>query len=438
MIKLIWVALLSDLLTPILIWQAGLPAEFRWISHAAFAVVIVMGLASLLRQRDVPKAVGVILLFSVIGGLLGWSSGQGASATLWGWYLMFKYPLVGLCIYLDPPKSPQFPGQLRTWCLRLLLFEVAVQVWQYLGGLAPGDSLAGTLGPGGTGLLAMMVLLVTALALGAWIVRGTIAQLGMVVVLGVVSSILGEMKIYFFAVAALGSLAVLIRGVRHRNIGRTLPLVFVVGLSLWLFPVLYDAFVPSAQWYPFSRYLDEGFLNTYASILSPGERADDVGRGLGLYLVWQRISASPLTLLFGEGLGARGVSDALGSVGVGVSTSGLGLYTGTSLLVILGEAGLTGLGCIAMFLLWTLKKLWKATSVEQTPDLAALQYGLLLYTVLWPLWLYYTSAWVAVVSAPLYWIALGYVLAKPHGRALTPQLDPVSGPQLRLLQGKRF
>ena len=40
MSKLIIIALLCDLFTPILIWKANLPAQFRWLSLVVLAIVL--------------------------------------------------------------------------------------------------------------------------------------------------------------------------------------------------------------------------------------------------------------------------------------------------------------------------------------------------------------------------------------------------------------
>lgn len=414
--KLIILALLTDLLMPILLWKTGIPTELRWISHLALAVVSVAALAGLLRARNVPKAFWLFVVFSVIGVVMGLLSGQGMPATLWGWYLMFKYPLVGLYVYLNPHWSERFPERLRAWCIRILWLEVAIQARQYLNGEMPGDSLAGTLGVHGTGVLAMLVLWVVALALGNWIVRGRLTQVVLVIALGTVSSVLGEMKIYFFAVGILGLLALVIQGVRRQNLAQLIPYAVAVLTFLWIFPRAYDAVVPSARIHPFSEYWNWRSLSRYASIVQyvPGSASYDVGRGYALSYVWNQISASPVTQLFGEGLGARGVSQTFGVAGIGVLSGEFGLFTGTSLVVIVGELGLSGLLALSAFMVSVLRTLWRAASVEGDTDLAGIQYGLFLYTLLWPLWLYYTAAWVLAVPMLLYWLALGYVLGQWH------------------------
>ena len=61
---------------------------------------------------------------------------------------MFKYPLVGLYVYLQPAPSPHFPARLRIIGISLLILEVGVQIGQYLTGEKVGDNLAGILGSG--------------------------------------------------------------------------------------------------------------------------------------------------------------------------------------------------------------------------------------------------------------------------------------------------
>jgi hypothetical protein len=46
------------------------------------------------------------------------------------------------------------------------------------------------------------------------------------------------------------------------------------------------------------------------------------------------------------------------------------------------------------------------------------QYGLLLFTAMWPLWLWYTAIWIFAVPAFLYWALLGFSFSQENYEAV--------------------
>jgi hypothetical protein len=428
--KFFFVALFSDLLTPILIWQAGLPAEFRWLSLGAILAMMVAGCGSLLRERHFPNAVWLVVVLSIVGTLVALVNGQTIAASAWGWWLMFKYPMVGLYAYFSSRWPEHFPERLRIWCVRLLCFEVIVQVWQYMTGETPGDNLAGTLGIDGTAHLVMLVLFVLALVFGYWIVRGKARQLALVIGLGVVSSVLGEMKLFPFALALMGMLALVVCPKRNRDVRRKLSLVIVLVTGVLVFPSVYSkVFVPTGQGPQYRDWLDRQYLEdyfTHVQYIGDVGSGYDVGRNYVLFYTWHRISSSAVTLGLGEGLGARGESKTLGSEGQALLRGDLGLYTGSSLVVIMNELGIIGLLTVVGFMVWVIGTLWKARMADVGPEMSGLLYGLLLYTLMWPLWLWYTSAWVLPVPMLIYWTSLGYVLGQLRRQSSIREAAPPS------------
>jgi hypothetical protein len=424
MIKLIWVALLSDLLTPMLISRFGWPPAIRWISPAVLVIIVVPWTIWLLLKRErAPKAIFLMFVISIVGVIAAWSNGSGVSVIAWGAWLMMRGPLIGLFSYLKLSSLERFPQRWIKWNLLLLGLEVGVQIWQFLTGTPPGDSLAGTLGDVGTQHLAMITIWVLAVCMGDWVARGRLVPLLGALGLSAVSAVLAELKIFFFAAPVMGLIAIGFSFVKKRRLAQTLLLIGTVVLALLVSVQVYDAIVPSAQLYPLEYYLDPASLSEYANYWGQGVDKDDLGRNLALSLVWQRISISPPALLFGEGLGARAQSDALGLTGAAIIDSEFGLFVGTSLVVILDELGLMGLLVLGGFFLWALRTLWKSVAIpDQQPGMVSLEYGLIIYTLLWPVLLWYASAWVFPASTMLYWVTLGYVLGQSRkGRSVSDE-----------------
>ena len=116
--------------------------------------------------------------------------------------------------------------------------------------------------------------------------------------------------------------------------------------------------------------------------------------------------------MLGYGLGARSESVTFGTAGIGLTTGYLGLSVGTSLLIIMQEMGLVGLAVLSYIILWIIFTL--ASDIRRSPFSMAnsLRYGLLIFSILWPVWLWYANVWTMRVPMFLYWYLLGYVLAE--------------------------
>src|SRR6266566_5488595 len=172
MYRLILLAFLSDLLTPTIIWKFGIPSEVRYVSTMLLAVVIAGAYVRIIRARKMPAVVWAVLAFTLLGCAVALLHGQDIPATLWGWWVMFRYPLLGVFVYLDVGQDQRTTDWLRLGSIWLLGFEVVIQILQYLTGERPGDSLAGSLGPNGTSQLLMLIIWALAVALGNWIASG--------------------------------------------------------------------------------------------------------------------------------------------------------------------------------------------------------------------------------------------------------------------------
>jgi hypothetical protein len=141
-----------------------------------------------------------------------------------------------------------------------------------------------------------------------------------------------------------------------------------------------------------------------------------VGRNYAIQYGWSRIRSDVTTLLFGMGLGARGESRTLGTAGEALVGGHLGLNTGTSLLVIMQETGVVGLSVLGGLIVWLSATLWRQVRRHPQSQTNAPRYGLILFTMLWPLWLWYSTAWTFRVPMLLYWTALASALVEPRLR----------------------
>jgi hypothetical protein len=364
----------------------------------------------------VPGVVWLIVGVSVIWVPVALLESQGLVATAWGWWMMFGYPMVGLYAYLEPRWPERFPQRLRRFCLSVLGIQVAVQIAQYMAGQPQGDDLAGMFGENGTQELGIFIFFVLCLALGQWLVHGKWSTLAAVLTLGAVSSVLGEIKLFPVGVVALATLSGILYSLRRRKRAGLLPHMLLLGLVLLIFTLAYNTTIQSPV--SLEQFLELQTLKSYTHHstrqLTGGRYRTFVGRNYGLTIGWNAIRRDTVTFLFGMGLGARGESLTLRTAGVGLLRGNIGLYSGMSLLVMLQELGLVGMGALGSFFFWTVNALRSDIRRHSGSGAVELRYALLLFSLLWPLWLWYSSTWVLHVPMLLYWSTLGYVLGKPH------------------------
>jgi comEA protein len=65
---------------------------------------------------------------------------------------------------------------------------------------------------------------------------------------------------------------------------------------------------------------------------------------------------------------------------------------------------------LSVFIVWvTISQLKSIKRNPQTPA-SALRYALVLFSLLWPLWMYYSTVWMMEITMLLYWGSLGYVM----------------------------
>ena len=413
-----------DLFTPYLIWQHILPAEIRWLSHLGITIMILITIFRMLVFDYIPRlfllVFAVIVVWTIVAILI---SGQGILPTIWGVWLLLQFPLVGLFAYFQLNRPKLLENKIQKYLLSVLILQVAVQLLQYAGGEAVGDNLAGLFGEKGTGDAVIFAILVNCIFLGYWVTTKRWLGLLSVMVLGGLSSVLGEMKLFPFALVISGFLAISIYAVRHRQLRvvvtyTTLIIVIVLG-----FVNVYNLYVSEANKTPFQTYLTDPvkfsqYMNRFTVYSTSEGRATNIGRGAAVEIGWNSIRREPATLLLGYGLGARSESKTLGTTGVSLTTGYTGFSVGTSLLILMQEMGLVGLIVLSCIILWMIFSLVKSIRNNPSSPANGLRYGLLFCSILLPLWLWYSNAWTMRVPMLLYWYLFGYIFAESHDISL--------------------
>lgn len=409
------IAFLSDLLTPFLIWKGIVPGQLRWLSHGAIALMIVLVPFRMLAFNRIPAVFWVIVVLSLIGIFTALFSGQGIAPTIWGWWLMFQYPLVCIYAYLEPGWSEGFSKYLMRILMLTLIFEVTIQFGQYLMGEIPGDNLAGSFGDHGTGNLLLFLVLVFCFALGNWIENQRWFTLFLALVFGFSASVLGEMKLFLIIMGVLGIVTFFLFALKIKRLLNLIPYVLVMSILMSVFIPVYDTIIPSAREIPIERYFqDEQLLDKYLNLTNrspdPMSNYFDLGRNYAVTYGWDQISTDPFSLIFGYGIGARSESKTMGIIGRALTQSSVGITSGTSLLIIMQETGLLGLLILVLFIISVISALFKQIGQQKGMDSNGLRYGLILFTLFWPLWIWYNAAWSLRVPMLIYWTVLGYVL----------------------------
>jgi len=410
---LLLLMLVTDLLTPILIWKGILPASLRWLSHAAAFALIISLFTRMLITNKIHLSVLLIMGLSIISTIIAIYNGQGIVATGWGWWIMFQFPLLGIYASYFARWPDHFLKYLWYFCVSVLVLQVFVQMGQYLSGERMGDNLAGTFGQHGTGILIIFMIFVYCLALGRWLTNKQWFPVILVIFLGGICSLLAELKFFLLAIPLLSGIAVFIYTARIRKLSRLI--LFGIGLIIicTLFILAYNALIPGAT--PLHNFIQnpETLLQyVYRSYrrVSGTTVYYDIGRNFALEYGWNQIKQDPITFLFGFGLGAGSESKSLGTVGIAIERGLLGMTLSTNLLVFMQEFGVFGLILLACFIMWLVLQLTRFIHDQTNPHIKGFAYGLMLFTMLWPLWLWYTMAWTFRVPMLIYWISLGYVL----------------------------
>lgn len=409
--RLLVLLLLAEMLIPFLQWPIGLPRVISAATEGAAALVVFIAFAHMMIKDKIPRGVWLILGIILIWGIVALFEGQSVGALAWGIWSLFKYPLVGLFAYLEIDDSKNFARWFIKSCIVLLAFQVGVQLVMYAMGYPISDDLAGTFGWRGVMHFTMLVFFVVCIGLGYWLATFDWKPLLLVLVLGLVGSTLNTTKFFLIGAALLAVTTLIIHLVRGEQFRQLFLFIFlVVGAAAVFVPIYNSVLVESQGLQPLQEFLEPDSIERY--LFNDGDGDGDggynLGRGLAVTYAWQQIRRDVTTILFGYGLGTRTGSTVLGVSGSALEGDVYGGVGTTTLSTWMYEYGFMGLILFQIFNLWVVVKLFRQARRVADPYQAALAYGLILFTLFWPVWTWYHKAWIAGVMMILYWVAIGY------------------------------
>jgi hypothetical protein len=420
---LVILGFLTDLLSRFLITEGILPGSTSWLSQALLMTVVAFALVRMMLVNRIPLPLLAIAGVVMISATVAFFRGQGIMASFWGAWQWLRFPLVGLYAYLRPSWPDHFPDFLVKLTLGVLAFEAVFQTLQYLRGDPLGDSLAGSFGYKGAGEILFLGVFSVALALGQWLARKKWRPLMWTLVFGAASSVMAENKMFPVAVFLMATLAILFYILRGAQPLRVLMLGILMAAGLWLFATGYDQILGGGTDQPLQeKLLDADTREGYLTQVSRAEGTSRFkqGRNALVGYIFDSISGDGVTLLWGYGMGSRRGSSTLGVVGKAIEVDRY--MRGSDLAVLIQEMGLFGLAVAAVATLWLGVALFRDIRGDPDSEALALRYGLLLFSLLWPLWLWYKRPLETNVTMWLYCISLGYVFGGAHkGHLDAPQ-----------------
>lgn len=425
---LLFIAAITDITIPFLIWKGFLPDITRWITDLAIVTMLLWAIVRMLSFDHIPRGFLLILSLTLIGAIAAAFEGQQGAATVWGWWQLFRFPMLAIYAYLQPVWPQGMGRRVIQFCMVLLAIQVLVQIGQYLTGEPPGDNLAGTFGQFGTGNLVLFIIFTWCLALGQWLLNGEWKQLAWVLMLGGLSSALGEMKIFPLMVLLLGLLALLLYQMQGGNLRMLVLYVAILSIVVLAFVGIYNQIVAQgSDARRIEEYLNWEKSDNYINGIwyHPDTDTYEFGRGFAVTYAWQQVAGDLASLLFGRGIGSQNESTSLGIVGIGLQKSLYGITVGSTLPTLLQEIGVIGLSLIGFFFLWVVFSLYRLVNQTSDASLKTLCYALLLFTLGWPLWFWYGDLSKATMPMILFWGSLGYVLNQLRRPAKLDQLPYV-------------
>jgi hypothetical protein len=243
---------------------------------------------------------------------------------------------------------------------------------------------------------------------------------------------LAELKIFLVVTVVLSVCALTIYVIKTGKLLKIIPYIVFITVMLVAFVGLYNEVVVGEDGIRLEEYIFDsqrldGYLNLRKQRTFHGNYGYEIGRNSALQIGWQTLNQDTLTMLFGLGIGARSVSSTLGVAGNALTQGNVGLNAGSSLLVLMQEIGMVGLTMLALFFAGTIISLFRQINRNPASDANQLRYGIILFTLLWPVWLWYGLTWNFRLPMEFYWIILGYVMyeARMHRHGQQQNSHPV-------------
>jgi hypothetical protein len=256
-----------------------------------------------------------------------------------------------------------------------------------------------------------------------------------VIIPSAVSNVLAENKLFPVALLLLAVATAGLLVARGSQAWRLVLFAALIALGGYLFSIGYNILIPTAEKRPIEQFLlDDDTRNQYLNRVRRPTSRDyqtfTIGRNGAMAYALSTIQGDPVTLFFGVGLGGRRQSESLGVSGTQLQQDRFG--RGSDLVVIVQEMGLLALAVALGAAAAISVALFRI--IRRSPDSPAtgLCYALFLFSVLWPLWLWYKRPLDSRAVMMLYWLALGYVLGRQHAQSAR---DAESGPASPALYG---
>lgn len=418
-VRLIVVLFLTELFLPIIVHLTPVPRATENLLDVFAAVIMFLAVLYMLARNKIPVVMIFVMGFTLIWSLVAAFEGQSVAATAWGWWKFFMYPFVGLFAYLTVRWPRGFADWLFKFLIAVMAFEVVVQLFQEALGIGFIDDRAGTFAQNGVGPQNLFNWFVISFALGTWIATRRWKPLLIVLVLGFVASAINGTKFYLPSIAILGIVTIALQLISGGKLKQLFAFATVSVILAAIFFPAYNYFVAGRGiGNRLEVYLEPGRLEGYLFNDGNGDLDGkyNLGRMLSVTYGLEIISRDPTAQLFGMGLGARSSSAALDIYGVGLEND---IYTkaqGTGLLTRIQEQGILGVAVIWLFFLWLAWRLYRDTKAHSDIGIQSLEYGLIIFTMLWPLWFWYKNPWIYGVMMILYWVSVGYVFSDIHRR----------------------
>lgn len=404
-------ALATELVAPVFVWLGILPDMVTDVTQLALVAATATAYTEMMGRRQIPASLWAILTLSAVGITVAVGRGQGLVATLWGWWETFRFPLLALYAYLRPRWPEDLPKRLTSLLLAIMALEVIIQAVEYLSGVQPeSDNVSGTFGHAGVGPLFFFSLFTVCLALGEWLAHRRWRPLLAALALGMLSGVLAANKFFPVAALLLMVLAIPLYLARGGSLWRMLLLVILLGVGAGGFIIGYDTLVHSATKHSYADYfLDDELRTQYMHPIARSRTsgAYRIGRGAAVGFALDAIGDDAATLVFGYGLGARRESKVLGVTGSALQADRY--VRGSDLVVLIQEFGLLSGLVIGGFILWVTVALFRPSRSHPHLPAASLRYALILFSLLWPVWLWYKAPLGSRVAMFLYWGSLGYL-----------------------------
>lgn len=401
-----------EIFTPIIYQNGFLPDSIRWVSHIINLVLFILLFIRFVNNKISIEPLLFFLAVVFLSVIVSISNHQDITATLWGIWIFSRYPIIGFLASSYEFSATQYK-KVATYLLFLLFSEIIIQIFQYSSGIKTWDNLGGSFFIHGTGALLFVLLLIIVFFFGNWIVYKKSGGLIVAVVIGMISSVFGEMKLFFFALIFIGLLAIAFYMRRNGVNKRLIIAISVIACIVIAFPSFIDriTYVRKGSVSFLQQITDLSFIKRYTTFSYVDVNGNyDIGRNYAIRYVLNLLSTNNTRLIFGDGIGSRGVSRSLDSIGSQIMQGDLGLFTGSSLVIFLGEMGILSLAYIAVFLIFTIVRCFKIIRLHSLPYLISVSYSVLLFSVFWPVWLWYNTSWTLPGSMPFYWFLWGVVL----------------------------